>query len=65
MAEAVMAGQGGVFDADERLRSLSAAGDALERLRAVVDFEAFRGELEAGLPRVTAAAAAGRPTTRC
>jgi IS5 family transposase len=46
-----MAGQPGFFDAEERLRWLSASGDPLERLRAVVDFEAFRAELEASLPR--------------
>jgi IS5 family transposase len=46
-----MAGQAGFFDAEERLRRLSASGDPLERLRAVVDFEAFRAELEAALPR--------------
>jgi IS5 family transposase len=48
---ALMAVQAGFFDADERLRLLSAAGDPLERLRAVVDFEVFRAELEAALPR--------------
>ena len=46
-----MAGQAGFFDVEERLRWLSASGDPLERLRAVVDFEAFRAELEAALPR--------------
>ncbi|MEK0086216.1 hypothetical protein U1T56_24020, partial [Geminicoccaceae bacterium SYSU G07066] len=46
-----MAGQAGFFEAEERLGALSAAGDPLERLRAVVDFEAFRTELEAALPR--------------
>jgi IS5 family transposase len=46
-----MAGQSGFFDAEERLRWLSASGDPLERLRAVVEFEAFRAELEAALPR--------------
>jgi hypothetical protein len=46
-----MAGQPGFFDADERLRGLSASGDPLERLRAVVDFELFRPELEAALAR--------------
>ncbi|TQF76235.1 IS5/IS1182 family transposase, partial [Elioraea sp. Yellowstone] len=45
-----MAGQPGFFDAEERLGWLSASGDPLERLRAVVDFEAFRAELEAALP---------------
>lgn len=46
-----MAGQPGFFDAEERLRWLSASGDPLERLRGVVDFEAFRAVLEAALPR--------------
>jgi hypothetical protein len=46
-----LAGQPGFFDADERLRALSAAGDPLERLRAAVDFELFRPELEAALDR--------------
>jgi transposase len=46
-----MTGQAGFFDAEERLRWLSASGDPLERLRAVVDFEGFRAELEAALPR--------------
>jgi len=46
-----MARQPGFFDADERLAALSAAGDPLERLRAVVDFELFRAELEAVLDR--------------
>ena len=46
-----MAGQPGFFDSDERLRALSAAGDPLERLVLVVDFEVFRVELEAALSR--------------
>ncbi len=47
-----MAGQPGLFDTDERLRALSAAGDPLERLAAVVvDFELFRCEVEAALSR--------------
>ena len=46
-----MAGQPGFFDSDERLRALSAAGDRLERLVLVVDFEVFRVELEAALSR--------------
>jgi hypothetical protein len=40
-----------LFDTDERLRWLSAAGDPLERLAAVVDFELFRPELDAALGR--------------
>ncbi len=46
-----MSGQPGFFDLDERYRALSAAGDALERLARAVDFELFRGELEAALQR--------------
>jgi hypothetical protein len=37
-----MAGQPGFFDLDERYKALSAAGDPLERLPLVVDFERFR-----------------------
>lgn len=32
----------GLFDIDNRLADLSAKGDDLERLNAVVDFEVFR-----------------------
>jgi transposase, IS5 family len=39
------------FDVDERLRELSAKGDALERITAVVGFEMFRPELERAVPR--------------
>ena len=46
-----MAGQPGFFDGEERLKALSAAGDPLERLAQVVDFEVFRGELETALSR--------------
>jgi transposase, IS5 family len=46
-----MAGQSGFFDGEERLKALSAAGDPLERLAAVVDFEVFRGDLERALAR--------------
>jgi IS5 family transposase len=49
--EARMAGQPGFFDLDERYAALSAAGDPLERLAKVVDFELFRGELDAALER--------------
>ncbi len=46
-----MAGQPGFFDMDERLQALSAAGDPLERLAAVVDFGLFRPELDAAPDR--------------
>ena len=46
-----MRGQTGFFDIDERLRELSAKGDELERLNALVDFELFRGDLERAVPR--------------
>ena len=54
-----MAGQPGFFDVDERLKALSAAGDPLERLAPVVDFELFRPELEAAL--VALGSGEGRP----
>jgi hypothetical protein len=46
-----MADQRGFFDLDERYAALSKAGDPLERLAAVVDFELFRRELDAALKR--------------
>ena len=55
-----MAGQPGFFDADERLKALSVAGDPLERLSKVVAFEVFREELEAALVR-SDRAKGGRP----
>lgn len=44
-------GTPGFFDVDERLAELSAKGDDLERLKALVDFEMFRAALEAAVPR--------------
>jgi transposase, IS5 family len=55
-----MAGQPGFFDRDARYAALSAAGDPLERLVAVVDFELFRGALDAALER-SDRARGGRP----
>src|SRR5215203_1059983 len=46
-----MRGQAGFFDFDERLKELSAKGDALERLNGLVDFELFRPDLERAVPR--------------
>jgi len=43
--------QRGFFDVDDRLAALSAAGDPLERLASVVDFELFRPVLEKALQR--------------
>jgi transposase, IS5 family len=60
MGGSAIAGQPGFFDSDERLKALSAAGDPLERLSKVVDFEVFRGELEAALSRLNQAKG-GRP----
>lgn len=45
------ADQRGFFDLDERYAALSAAGDPLERLARVVNFEAFRAGLDAALLR--------------
>jgi IS5 family transposase len=50
----------GFFDGEERLKALSAAGDPLERLAQVVDFEVFGGDLEAALSR-SDRARGGRP----
>lgn len=44
-------GAPGFFDVDERLAELSAKGDDLERLTALVDFELFRTALETAVPR--------------
>lgn len=46
-----MSCQPGFFDLSDRYEALSAAGDPLERLSAVVDFEVFRGPLVAALRR--------------
>jgi transposase, IS5 family len=46
-----MRGEPGFFDVEERLKELSAKGDSLERLSAVVDFELFRADLERAVPR--------------
>ena len=46
-----MRGQPGFFDVDERLKDLSAKGDALERLSRIVDFELFRADLARAVPR--------------
>src|SRR5271167_1966566 len=44
-------GTPGFFDVEERLAELSAKGDDLERVKALVDFELFRAALETGVPR--------------
>ena len=46
-----MVGQLGFFDIDSRLRELSAKGDDLERISALVDFEVFRLDLVRAVPR--------------
>src|ERR1700753_1738987 len=56
-----MRGQPGFFDVEERLKELSAKGDELERLNAVVDFELFRADLERAVPR-SDRAKGGRPS---
>jgi IS5 family transposase len=55
-----MRGQPGFFDVEERLKELSAKGDALERLNAAVNFELFRADLERAVPR-SDRAKGGRP----
>ena len=46
-----MVDQPGFFDLSARLRELSAKGDDLERIAALVDFAQFRPELERAVPR--------------
>lgn len=46
-----MVRRAGFFDVEERLRKLSAKGDDLERIAALVDFALFRPELERAMPR--------------
>jgi IS5 family transposase len=58
--EVRMAGQPGLFDWERRYAALSAAGDPLERLALVIDFELFRAELDATLER-SDRAKGGRP----
>ena len=55
-----MGRQSGFFDVDARLRELSAKGDDLERIAALVDFERFRPELEIAVSR-SDGAKGGRP----
>ena len=59
-----MAGQAGFFDQDERLQALSSAGNPLERLVTVVDFEVFRSDLIPALSRSDRAKGGRPPTTR-
>jgi transposase, IS5 family len=53
-------GMPGFFDLNERLAELSAKGDDLERIQALIDFEMFRKTLEAAVPRADGAKG-GRP----
>jgi transposase, IS5 family len=60
-----MAGRmAGFFDIDERLRELSAKGDDLERIKSLVNFEIFRSDLEAAVPRADRSKG-GRPPFDC
>ena len=60
-----MRGEPGFFDVEERLKELSAKGDDLERLNAIVDFEIFGRTWSAPCRGATDLRAAGRPTIRC
>ncbi|MCW5679666.1 MAG: transposase [Xanthobacteraceae bacterium] len=55
-----MRGHAGLFDVDDRLRRLSDLGDQLEAYARVVDFEAFRPELDKALS-YTSGPQGGRP----
>jgi hypothetical protein len=52
-----------VFDLDDRLAELSAKGDSLERVQALVDFQMFRVALEAAVPRADRSKG-GRPASK-
>jgi len=54
----------GFFDVDERLAELSAKGDDLERLNALIDFELFRSALETAVARGDRSKG-GRPPFDC
>src|SRR5204862_4399437 len=62
---AKMRGQAGFFDIDERLKQLSAKGDNLERLSAVVNSELFRADLEGRGRARTVRKVAGRRSIMC
>jgi hypothetical protein len=49
-------GTPGFFDVDDRLAELSAKGDDLERVNALVDFEMIRPALQAAVARANTAA---------
>jgi hypothetical protein len=55
----------GFFAIDERLQELSAKGDDLERINALVDFEIFRLDLEAAVPVPIDPRAAVRRSITC
>lgn len=59
-----MMSQPGFFDLDDRYAALSKAGDPLEHLTEVVNFEAFRYRLEKALKR-SDGAKGGRPPYDC
>jgi hypothetical protein len=61
----IVAQEPGLFDIDARLRELSAKGDDLERVNALVDFEAFRPSSSTRSRARIGRRAAARPTTMC
>ena len=60
LLEGVMASQPGFWDVEDRYAALSQAGDPLEKLSAVVDFEIFRSVLTKAIRRATGMGG-GRP----
>ena len=59
-----MRGQAGFFDVEERLTELSAKGDALERLSAVVDFASGSNGRRSATGDAAFCSAAGSPVRR-
>jgi hypothetical protein len=60
-----MAGQLGFFDVDERYAALSAAGDPLKRLSAVVNSKIFRPVLDPASARPDRSRGGRPPMMRC
>ena len=55
----------GFFDLDDRLAELSAKGDGLERVQALVDFEMFPQRSKPQCRAPIDQRAAGRPSITC
>jgi hypothetical protein len=55
----------GLFAIGDHLKRLSETSDPLETLGRIIDFEAFRPVLDAGMSYSDAPPVTGRPCSRC